>query len=621
MVIIINKDLSTLQVTPTTVYQGSNLASELTVFAPFSVSSYPAILCNFLLPSGKYLPSLIAFYAPEQPNGFGAWTTTLPASVTALSGTVKVSFAFIGASHTIDKSTTPPTVSGSGPIMTTEAAEFTVQATVSALPDLPAPDGDIYAQIISSLASILQRQPDWTQDSTSAPDYIKNKPPIVPLKNGQGEATGARVNGDLEVTESLTVDGDLEVIGDLTIDGNNLDELLDTKVDKISPDNAGTYVYVVEKYNGVITNKSLPAKIIATPEAIPLYDASGRLTTKYPSSYSDDCVNVGYFKEKTATRLLYDGSTGVLSLADANDNVLGWVDLPLEMTVSGARYEDGFLILTFTNGETVRISLKELMLPAWVTDLNNIPSGSENVPPTAEAVKEYVAPVVRNTVTGTAFVVDDYAENINNNYISASTAANVNIYGQNLLDPSKFTASSGESYISVSGNEITWKAGAKYELGCNVFIPKGSTVLLLYDWDATSGDASDGPGVHRLVRAEDGTLDKIVLGTPFVAQYDYRRLILYKTSVSTALVGDVKITNLSLSYALNEPYTPFVGKRPLQLSAGQSQTVDLDEFNGFVTIISETTDVPVTLQYTRDLSKTIDNLSKKIADLQNAIAT
>lgn len=608
MVIIINKNLSTLQVTPTTVYQGSNLASELTVFAPFSVSNYPAILCNFLLPSGEYLPSLIAFYTAEQPDGFGAWSVTLPASVTAVSGTVKVSFAFISASHTITPGANEneaPTISGSGPIMTTEAAEFTVQASVPALPDIQ-PSGNVYEDIISSLASILRRHPDWTENATTDPSYIANKPPITPVKNSGGVLTGAEVEGNLEVTGSLTVGGD------------SLGALLDEKLDKITPSNLGTYLYSVEKYNGVTTNGYVKAAILPTADAVALYDSNKNLATGSPI-YSADCVNLGFFNQHIPIQLLYNGTTGILSLADINNNVIGSVDLPLEMTVSGAEYSDGNLVITFTNGETVSIPLEDLILPDWVTNLNNIPSGSENVPPTAEAVQEYAAPVVRNTVTGTALVVDDYAENINNNYISASSPATVNIYGKNLINPAQVTAYSGATYISVSGNEITWKAGARFRVAYDVSIPKGSTVLLLCDWNALSGASTDAAGNFRMVRGN--TEDFIFPNTPFVANYDYQKLYLYKTSPSTNLVGDVKITNLSLSYAISDPYTPFVGKQTLQLSAGQSQTVDLDEFNGFATIISETTDVPVTLQYTRDLSKTINNLSKKIADLQNAIAT
>lgn len=609
MVIIINKNGSVAQVTPSTVYQGSNLASELTVFAPFSVSSYPAILCNFLLPSGKYLPSLIAFYSANQPEGFGAWTTELPASVTALSGTVKVSFAFIGASHTIDESTTPPTISGSGPIMTTEAAEFTVQATVPTLPNLP--DVDIYNQIIEALASILQRRPDWVQTTESAPDYIKNKPPIEPVKNGQGELTGARVDGNLEVTESLTVDG----VG------------FEDKLDKATPaDTLTTAVYATYRGLGDTAEQQI-IEVAQTPrsDAIPRYDNAGRLTSNYPSSYSTDCVNVEYFKEKTATRLLYDGSTGVLSLADVNNNVIGSVDLPLEMTVSGAYYENGFLYLTFTNGETVPISLEDLLLPAWVSDLSNIPSGSGNVPPTADAVKTYVdtnaASAIRGNVSGGAILLDDISTL--NNTVSISTSPSVStvgIFGRNLILASQINKATPASLgtLTVSGNQIVLGANTIYGTRITLPnpIPAGTVISFSFDWDSNSS-SENGFGRIYLQNSQDSTQKSFnTTSATTLLESDLKYIDIYKNSVTTPSTAPIYISNLCLNIGTEAIFTPFESMVNLQLTNGRGTYTA--EGGRDITIIPPT-ESTVAAEYYKDSTKVINKLSRQIIALQNTI--
>ncbi len=619
MVIVVNKDYSIAQITPSTVYQGSNLANELTVFAPFSMSSYPAILCNFLLPSGEYLPSLIAFYAPDQPKGFGAWTAALPASVTALSGTVKVSFAFIGNGHTIDESTTPPTISGSGPVMTTDAAEFTVQATVPALPNLP--DVDIYNQIIEALASILQRQPDWEQTTETAPDYIANKPPIVPVKNGQGEATGARVNGDLEVT------------GDLTIDGNNLNKLLDDKVDKIEPD-SGRAVYVAVKSSGGTTTQTyINLSYDPADKKIPQYDSNGVLTTNTPNGFfSKDCVNVDFFNKNIPVQLLYDGATGVLSLADVNNNVLGSVDLPLEMTVSGAYYENGFLYLTFTNGETVSISLEDLLLPEWVSNLNNIPNGSGNVPPTADAVKSYVdnsaADAIKAEISGAAVVIPDDVSVINPvvNIVTLPTVSYLNVYGKNLLNAVTVTPYSSSNYpaqaVGNADGSVVWSQGIQY-IRFSCFIPANSTVSFSFSWSSNGNDSISRVSFYgatisdsdliRTTASSANTRDET-----FVTTSDIYNFVIFKNSPGAALTSTITLTNLTLSIGGDASFSPYTAPTTLSLNNG----------SGSASITSYTTLVPpsgtvttMTATYARDSTKVINYLLSKIEELQNALTT
>ena len=151
MIIAVNRDGTIATVTPSVVYQGSNQASELAVFAPFSIANYSAVTANVELPSGEILAPLLVLPTETQPTGLGAWSALLPASVTALSGTVKVSLCFYGSGYTIDESTGE--VTGSGIKIPTEVAEITVRATVPSLPVDPAPN--IYEQILSAYSALV----------------------------------------------------------------------------------------------------------------------------------------------------------------------------------------------------------------------------------------------------------------------------------------------------------------------------------------------------------------------------------------------------------------------------------------------------------------------------------
>ena len=394
MVIILNKNRSVQMVTPSTVYQGSNLADELTVFAPFSVKSYPAILVNFQLPSGEYLPRSVAFYAEPQPDGFGAWSMQLDSKVTSIPGTVKVSFTFISSYTGIDESTQPITITNPGPTANTATAEFTVTGDVKYIEPSDPPPDNIYREILQGLSAILNRNVNWDQNDSTSPAYILKKPPISAIKNNTGTADGAIVSGKLIVS------------GDITSNGVKFSDKLDKQTfsDNQHPNDIG--VYAVSGANQFIQTATATSDASAGG-CIALYGASGNLSTQEPKS-DDDCANKQYVDELAAEfgeavdeferlvyalKLVYNPQNGHLSLEYYDGNTLGEpIDLPLESTVSNAYFDENNndLVIEFTNGNTANIPVDALANPAWITNLKNIPSGGGSVPPTADAVKNYV---------------------------------------------------------------------------------------------------------------------------------------------------------------------------------------------------------------------------------------
>lgn len=265
MFIVVNKNFTLANITPSTVYQGSNLANELAIFAPFSVSSYSAIEIAVMLPSGEYLTPSLAFPSAEQPDGFGAWSMLLPASVTAIPGTVRLSLSFIGANNAK---------------MVTEAAEFTVAASVpSVMPETPSQD--IYDQILGYVSEVLNRKPNWSQTNPNADDYIANKPPIIAEKNTNDETIGARVTGEL-------------FADDLTVDGVNFN----AKLDKATANR--TSVYAVEGSTQKLIETSAFAQ---APGDVAVYSDTTTLRTQDPS-YSLDAVNLRYLQEQLRNKVL-----------------------------------------------------------------------------------------------------------------------------------------------------------------------------------------------------------------------------------------------------------------------------------------------------------------------------
>lgn len=264
MFIIVNKDFTIKQIAPSSVYQGSNLANELAIFAPFSVTAYDAIEVAIALPSGEYISPLLAFPTDTQPDSFGAWSMELPSTVTAVSGTAKFSLSFIGANHAK---------------IVTEAAEFTVYAAVPTIPpDEPSPN--IYEDILSYISEVLSRKPNWLQTNPNADDYIANKPPIVSITSNN-EVIGATVDGKFSAEE-------------LTVGGVNFN----AKLDKATF--SGIAVYAVEGS----AQKIIEASGTTQPAGgIPLYTGDRTLRTQDPRS-SLDAVNLRYLQDQLRSKVL-----------------------------------------------------------------------------------------------------------------------------------------------------------------------------------------------------------------------------------------------------------------------------------------------------------------------------
>ena len=184
MFVVIDRDGSIKMIEPSNVYQGSNNAAVLGIFAPFSVISFPLIQVNVKLPSGEYLTPLVASTTAEQPEGFGAWSVPLPIEVTTMSGVVKISFAFNGSG---------------GQIFTTEEAEIRISKTAKA-PLPTAPSTDTFERLLTAIASLTETmRPNWTENTAGNPGYILNKPAI---NKGSGTATGDRSAALGDITQA-----------------------------------------------------------------------------------------------------------------------------------------------------------------------------------------------------------------------------------------------------------------------------------------------------------------------------------------------------------------------------------------------------------------------------------
>jgi hypothetical protein len=155
MQVIINKDFSVAVVEPSAVFQNSQNASTLSVFAPFSVSQYGLIELYVTLPNGEILPPYVAFgnlNESEIAQGLGTWSLSLDSKFTQLSGRVVMSLAFYGGTPEVDLEGKPtyPTVATTG--------EFSVMILPSVTGTLPAtPNGDVYEQILTEVSTLISR--------------------------------------------------------------------------------------------------------------------------------------------------------------------------------------------------------------------------------------------------------------------------------------------------------------------------------------------------------------------------------------------------------------------------------------------------------------------------------
>ena len=352
---------------------------------------------------------------------------------------------------------------------------------------------------------------------------------------------------------------------------------------------------------------------------------------KDPSTFSDSdfVVNTRYFNANSATQIAYEASTGVLSLKKRDGTVIGSTNLPLDSIVNGVVYDDTneTLVITFTNGQTTVIPLQSLLLPAWVNDLYNIPNGSGNVPPTADSVKSYVdnsaADAIRAVVTSAAVLVDDLSSLNPQILITPSSSGTVYVYGRNLINSAGVTAYSNNTYpgaaVGNADGSVVWSAGANY-ISFDTIIPKGTTVSYSYDWSSEGsesigrisfyGESISGTPYHTF------NAGNTVKNGTFVASDNIYKIAIFKTNPSTPLAASITLTNLSLNVGGNSWFEPF--EAPDVYNNVSTFSIDPTTAK---TILAVTPTAPLTVSYTRDSTKVINNLIKKIEELQNALAT
>ena len=85
----------------------------------------------------------------------------------------------------------------------------------------------------------------------------------------------------------------------------------------------------------------------------------------------------------------YDETTGILKFSTLDDKITYTIDLPIESIVTNIEFdaESEEVVFTLHGGVSRRIPAANLLNPAWVKDV----SEGGSVPPTAEAVQNYVA--------------------------------------------------------------------------------------------------------------------------------------------------------------------------------------------------------------------------------------
>lgn len=570
MIIVVNRDGTIATVTPSVVYQGSNQASELAVFAPFSVASYSAVTANVELPNGEILPPILVLPTETQPTGFGAWSALLKSSVTALSGTVKVSVCFYGSGYTINETTGE--VEGSGIKIPTETAEITVRATVPSLPVEPNPN--IYEQILSAYSALVTDF-DYFSKNIQTNNIYTNRILVV---NDTGAALQVPSEGGTLFAQRPYIIADTPDDGFSAHDILNYEEII-AEIDKLS--------------------------------------------------------------------IAYNNSTGVLYLKNSEGEVIGEADLPTERILDTAAYSNGYLVLTFTNGDTVSLPLEDLILPTWTTNINTTDASAKIIPPTTQAVKEYVdttaANVLKNTVSGRAVLTENISANDSNILISSIPAIpGIAVFARNILNAqsaSPATASTGSVIYNSPGN-ITWTAGSAYYVKIPVHIPSGCVVSFSIKYAPNGNNSGDAMG---RVRFSTSNLNEYVYsptqtgatsGTfvvPDGKTVEYMQITKY-SGASTPLVDDVVISEICVNLANEAVYTEYDDPGFFQYTVSETPEEAFIHAatvgRGGATIFpydpstsSYINDATLTVEYAQDSNKVIEKLQRQIAALQNAIAT
>ena len=143
MVYFLNASGGIVHCVPESVYQGSAEGNRLFLVSPHAAST--EVWAAFRLPDGSVTPrrrleyaGVLENYRCENGEAACGWSLSLPSSVTAQYGTVRVQFYFLAPGQGQEASA---------------AAQFTVERGIpSELPS--APEADVYADIVAALSAV-----------------------------------------------------------------------------------------------------------------------------------------------------------------------------------------------------------------------------------------------------------------------------------------------------------------------------------------------------------------------------------------------------------------------------------------------------------------------------------
>ena len=176
-----------------------------------------------------------------------------------------------------------------------------------------------------------QEQADWTEDDTTSPSYIKNKPDLSVYAEKSELATVATTGSydDLSNTPDLSVYAEKSELAPVAISGDYADlsnkPAIPTKVSDLTNDSD-------YQTGSQVQTALLPYSLVT--------ETGARLSMTVDSNYDL-----------------------VVSLLDKNGNVLSTqdVDLPVESMVVSASYADGTLTLTLQNGQTLDVDISDIV--------------------------------------------------------------------------------------------------------------------------------------------------------------------------------------------------------------------------------------------------------------------
>lgn len=135
----------------------------------------------------------------------------------------------------------------------------------------------------------------------------------------------------------------------------------------------------------------------------------------------------------------------------------------------------------------------------------------------------------------------------------------VKLYGKNIADISLATAHSSGS-VSVEGDSLIWSAGSKYYVELPLSIPSGSTVTASCVCEGAEGDRIE--KVTFVTASGEEMTTK--LGTAITLHADAAKVRFCKYSQSSALVSDMRISELQVEYGDRaSSYVPYAGEEPL----------------------------------------------------------